>query len=116
MVTPHLNVPSSGSISSMRILNSVVFARGSLPTKATFCLGSMVKLTLSRTFLSPIVFEIPVTVSTSLPTLRSGLKSTYGKRLDDTGISSTFMLSRSFLRLVACFDFDAFALKRDMKS
>ena len=28
VVTPHLNVPSSGSISSMRILNSVVFARG----------------------------------------------------------------------------------------
>ena len=116
VVTPHLKVPSSGSSSPTRILKSVVFASPSVPTKATFSRGFIVNETLSRTFLSPIVLLIPVTVSSSLPTSRSGLNETKGKRRDETGISSILSSSRSFLRLVACFDFEAFALNRAINS
>src|SRR5690625_7160316 len=86
------------------------------PTKATLSSLFIVKLTLSNTFLSPIVFVNASTRSKSLPISRSGEKAMYGYLRDDGFISSSVMLSSNFLRDVACFDFEAFALKRAINS
>ena len=42
----------------------------------------------------------------------AGSNAIYGKRRDETGISNRFMDSSSFLREVACLDFEALAEKR----
>ena len=50
------------------------------------------------------------------PQGRSGAKPMYGYFLEETGMSSSVSFSSSFLREVACRDFEALALKRWMNA
>ena len=78
MVVPHLKVPASGSSSSIKILNSVVVAISSSPTKAILSPLFTRKLTLSSTFRPSTVLVRPSTARISLPGSRSILKPTKG--------------------------------------
>ena len=74
MVVPHLKVPASGSSSSIKILNSVVVAISSSPTKAI--LSPL--FTRKLTFRPSTVLVRPSTARISLPGSRSILKPTKG--------------------------------------
>ena len=76
--TPHLNVPSSGCSSSMRILNSMVIACSLSPMNATLSVRPRVKLTLFSSFTPSTVLEMPLTCNTSLPSSRSMSKPMNG--------------------------------------
>jgi hypothetical protein len=52
----------------------------------------------------------------TLPQGRSGLKATQGYLRDDTGMSSTVIFSKSFLRAVACLALEALDEKRCINS
>ena len=76
--TPHLTLPSSGSSSPMRILNRAVCASSFSPTKAILSPRFTEKYTLSSSFTPSTVTDTSLTVSTSLPSSRSGWKPTKG--------------------------------------
>ena len=98
VVTPHLKVPSSGSSSSMRILNRVVMAISFSATKAILSPRFTRKDTLSQHLHAvhglgqalhrqDLLARLPV----------HGLKPTKGYRREEAGISSTVSLSSSLL-------------------
>src|SRR3989339_348257 len=116
MVTPKVKEPLSGSISPARIWKRVVFERLFLPTKAILSLVFTVKLISFSTFSPSIVLVRFLTSRMTLPQGRSGLKAINGYLLEDTGISSKVIFSRSFFREVACFDLDALELNRWIKA
>ena len=101
MVTPHLKLPSSGSISPTRMRNSAVAPASLSPTKAILSPLRTVKVTLSSTFTPSTVLDRFSTVRMSLPASRSGSKPTKGYFRLEAGICSICMESSTFLRLVA---------------
>ena len=113
---PHLYVPSSGSISPIRIWNSVVLASSLLPTNATLSSCPNVKEMLSNTFSPSMVLLSPSTVNTSFPISRFGRKSMYGYLRLDGCISSSWIFSNARFLEVACLDFEAFALNLEINS
>ena len=82
-MTPHLYVPSSGSISPAKILSNVVLAISLSPIKIALSLGFIVNETLSNTFSPSIVLDRFSTVNKSFPISRSGVNLTYGYLLED---------------------------------
>ena len=73
------------------------------------------KYTLSSSFTPSTVTDTSFTVSTSLPSSRSAVKLTNGYLRLEAGISSSWIVSSTFLRLVACLDLDLLAEKRWIK-
>ena len=116
VVTPHLNVPLSASISPVKILNNVVIAISERLKKATLSSFDNWKLTFSKMTSPSIVFDKPSTNNKSLPISRAGENPTNGYLRLEGWISSNVILSNIFLREVACFDLEAFAEKRAINS
>ena len=86
------------------------------PTNAILSPLFTMKLTLSRIFTSSNGFGDVLTVSNCLPASRSDLKLMNGYLREEGRMSSSVSFSSCFLREVACFDFDALALKRWMNA
>ena len=81
-----------------------------------FSFGLTVNEMLSKILTPSTLFETPSTRNISLPISRNVSKLIYGYLRDEGWISSSVILSSCFLRDVACFDFDALAEKRAIKS
>ena len=114
MLTPHLNEPESASVSSIKTLKRAVIAI-SLPRRAIFSPLATVKETFLNSVIPFSLLDRSVTVKMSLPASLSISKPINGYLRLDAGNSSTVNLSSSFLREVACLDFDLFAEKREIK-
>jgi hypothetical protein len=82
-VIPHLYSPLSASNSPIKILNIVVLAIPSGPTKAILSPFSTLKLTSLRISFPSIVLDKFSTVKSSLPASLSALNPTYGYFLED---------------------------------
>ena len=84
----------------------------SLPVMTIFSPRGTVKLRSLNNTTPSTVLLISLTDSTSFPRMRSVLKMMYGYLREEGLMSSSVILSSNDLRELACFDFDALALKR----
>lgn len=116
MVSPHSMVPLSGVSSPASSWRSVVLATVLGPMRAILSFLLRVKLMSFRTVSPSILWVRFLRLRMVLPQERLGLKLIYGARLEEVGSSSGRNFSMSFFREVACFDLEALALKRLIKS
>ena len=116
MVLPHLSTPSGALISSAMSWKKAVLSVSYSPTRATLSPLLRLKFRFLQIMPSPPSMVAFLTSSTILPGSRSILKFTHGNLRLEAGISSTVILSKSFLRLVACFALAAFDAKRRMNA